>query len=322
MEKFSDIECLFTSDEEVGLIGASHLELELTSCKLLNLDGEEESDIYVGCAGGIDILASLSLEYLPLSKDEKIYEISVKNLAGGHSGVDIDKGIDSAIKVLAEELVRHDVKLLHVKAGEARNSIPKNAIAIIASKKEINTHNDSVKIKSIEYKREYIKDSPKIIKALDAFAQGVRAFDKEFMIPSISINLGVIGIEEGKLSIACAARAMKNEDLVRLANQTESFFQLAGFSTVQADSHGPWMPNAGEFATMVKEKMSKLYPHVALKAIHAGLECGILIQKQLHSIEAVAIGPTIRYPHSTREECDLSSVQRMAKVVEDIIEGL
>ena len=103
MEKFSDLECLFTNDEEVGLIGASNLELELASNRLLNLDGEEAKEIYVGCAGGMDIISKLSLNYLPLNSDEIVYEVSITDLPGGHSGVDIDKGIDSATKVLAKE---------------------------------------------------------------------------------------------------------------------------------------------------------------------------------------------------------------------------
>jgi len=322
MEKFDNLECLFTNDEEVGLIGASGLELELSSNRLLNLDGEEEREIYIGCAGGTDIVSKLILEYIPLDKDEKIYEIGIKDLVGGHSGVDIDKGIDSAIKILAAELEKHDFKLLHVEGGEVRNSISKKARAVVATCKEIELVNSALSVEKIEYKREYIKDGQKIVKALNAFAQGVRGFDKTLNIPSTSINLGVVSIDDGVLKIDCAARAMENKDLITLSSETESFFQLIGCETSQSDGHEPWVPNVGDFANVVKSEMSKVYDDASFCAIHAGLECGILMQRQSKKIEAVAIGPTIRFPHSLREECDLDSVERISKVVENIVRGL
>lgn len=322
MENFEDLECLFTNDEEVGLIGASELDLELSSDKLLNLDGEEEKEIYIGCAGGTDIVSKLTLEYLPLDKDEIIYEVSIRDLAGGHSGVDIDKGIDSAIKLLAEELVKHDLKLLHVEGGEVRNSISKNAKAIVATCKELKLFNSALSVQKIENRREYIRSGQSILKALNAFSQGVRGFDKSLNIPSISINLGVVQIKNGTLQIDCAARAMNNKDLISLSSETESFFQLIGCETSQSDGHEPWVPDVGDFANVVKKEMSKVYDDASFCAIHAGLECGILMQRQSKKIEAVAIGPTIRFPHSLREECDLGSVERISLVVKRIINGI
>jgi len=320
MENFDDLECLFTNDEEVGLIGAGNIELEISCDKLLNLDGEEEKDIYVGCAGGIDVISKLQLEYLPLDKNEFVYEVRIKDLIGGHSGVDIDKNIDSANKVLAKELLKFDLKLLHVEGGEFRNSIAKNAMAIVASSKEQAFKNSALHVKKLEGKTKYIKNGQNIIKAFNAFAQGVREFDKSFNIPSTSINLGVIRTKDGVLEVSCAARAMKNSDLENLADETESFFQLIGCSTIQSDAHTPWLPDIGKFANIVKDEMSKTYDDANFHAIHAGLECGILIEKQPKKIEAVAIGPTIRFPHSLREECDLGSVERISLVVKRIID--
>jgi len=322
MEKFDNLECLFTIDEEVGLIGAMNLELQIESDKLLNLDGEEESDIYIGCAGGTDILSNLSLEYSPLDSKEIIYEITAKNFPGGHSGIDIDKGVLSATKVLAEELVKHNIKLLHIEGGEFRNSISKNAKAVVSFDQELELHNKDLNINKIEFKREYIKNGKQIIKALHSFGQGVRAYDKELLIPSISINLGVVKIEDDILKIACAARAMKNNDLVRLSYETKSFFELIGCKTSLSDGHEPWVPDAGNFASLVKNNMLKIYDNAEFCAIHAGLECGLLMQRQSKKIEAVAIGPTIRYPHSLREECDLDSVNRICEVVENIIKEI
>lgn len=320
MEKYEDIECLFTNDEEVGLIGATNLELQIESSNLLNLDGEEAEEIYIGCAGGIDVVSTLALEYEALG-NEKIYEISVKDMPGGHSGVDIDKGIDSAIKVLIRELIEHDIKLLHLQGGEVRNSIPKNASAIIASLEDLCLNNNSLHVKQIDYKKDYIKDGDKILKTLNAFSQGVRGFDKKFDVPSTSINLGLIKTDKGKIQFDCAARSMKNEDLTILGNETKSLFELIGCEVVFSDIYMPWAPQIGNFAKKVQEKMSKVYQNAQFHAIHAGLECGILMQTQKKKIQAVAIGPTIRYPHSLREECDLDSVETIASVVYAIIEG-
>ncbi len=177
-------------------------------------------------------------------------------------------------------------------------------------------------IKRVEYKREYIKNGANIVKALHAFSQGVRGFDKSFNIPSISINLGVVCVDDGILKIYCSARAMKNEDLINLANETKSFFELIGCKTSQSNWHKPWLPNIGKFANMVKKEMLKVYGDVSFCTMHAGLESGVLIQRQSKKIEAITIGPTIRFPHSLREECDLDSVDRISLIVERIIDGI
>ncbi len=150
----------------------------------------------------------------------------------------------------------------------------------------------------------------------------MRGFDKNLNIPSTSINLGLVRINGGVLQIDCAARAMSNADLINLADETESFFQLIDCETSQSDGHEPWVPDVGDFANVVKQEMGKVYDDASFCAIHAGLECGILMQRQSKRIEAVAIGPTIRFPHSLREECDLGSVERISKVVENIVRGI
>ncbi|WP_458701548.1 Xaa-His dipeptidase [Sulfurospirillum sp. 1307] len=321
MEKYDDLECLFTNDEEVGLIGASNLEFQIQSDKLLNLDGEEEKDIYVGCAGGIDVVSKLKLEYETTNSDEKTYEVSISGLDGGHSGVDIDKNIPNAIKLLAGELVKHEVKLVFIEGGEFRNSIPKSAKAIVTCKEELHV-DESFSIKEIDSAEKYIKNGNLILKSLHAFASGIRAYDKEFMIPLVSVNLGVIRIEDESLKIDCSCRAMKDTDLITLAGEIESFFSLIGCETKQSDIYLPWIPNVGDFANIVKNNMNKIYKDANFKAIHAGLECGILIATQKKEIEAVSIGPTIRFPHSLREECDMNSVDRIASVVENILKEL
>lgn len=323
MEEYKDLECLFTADEEVGLIGASGFKMPLASSCLLNLDSEEEGEICIGCAGGVDVIATLKLDFLPLSSSEKIYEISACDFPGGHSGVDIDKKIPSAIKVLSRELGKHDVKLISIKGGERRNSIPKSATALVASKKAIKLFDKTLHVKIVEDLtcKEYISESGMIIKALNAFAQGVREWETSLGIPSMSINLGVLNQQEGILRIDCAARAMDDESLDILCDETLCFFKALGFTVKSEGRHGAWTPHIGSFAKKVQEIMQKEYKEVPFQAIHAGLECGVLCASQDKKIEAISIGPTIRHPHSLREECDLDSVERMAKIVKEIIKG-
>lgn len=324
MEENENLECLFTADEEVGLIGASHFEMQLKASRLLNLDSEEEGEVCIGCAGGVDVIATLDLQYEPLKSNDVLYEISAVDFPGGHSGVDIDKNIPSAIKVLARELARHPhVKLVFIEGGERRNSIPKSAIAIVASSEPIALYDERLHVKhaSSTKTRESLVNSAKIIKTLDAFAQGVREWNKDLGIPSVSINLGVLSYKDNVLRIDCAARAMDDDDLKQLAGESISFFEVAGFNAREEGFHAAWKPEIGAFSARVKMVMEKVYKEVPYKAIHAGLECGVLIASQKHAIEAVSIGPTIRYPHSLREECDLDSVEKISHILREIIKG-
>ena len=321
MEQHANLECLFTADEEVGLLGAMQFRMPLKASYLLNLDAEEEGEIYIGCAGGVDIIASLKLNFTPLSDEMYVYEISAFDFLGGHSGVDIDKKIPSAIKALAYELLSHDLVLISLTGGERRNAIPKSATAIVASKVPLHVKDERLHVTLLKNtgNRHSIEQSPMIIKALGAFAQGVRAWDRTLDIPSMSINLGIVSTFEGMLRVDCAARAMDDENLALLAHETMAYFKALGFDVAQEGWHGAWKPEIGAFAQSVQTAMHSVYAHVPFRAIHAGLECGELILRQAKKIEAVSIGPTIRYPHSLREECDRDSVMRTATVVQTLI---
>ena len=319
MQKYDDLECLFTADEEVGLIGASNLELEITAPNILNIDSEDEGAICIGCAGGSDVVSEKKVKFKKISKNDKIYKAVVEGLPGGHSGVDIDKNVPSSIKILARFLARHNCKLIDIKAGERRNSIARGGVAIFTCRDDLENE-EHIKVEQIEnnnYKK--IKNSQKIIKMLDAFSQGVRAWNKELGIPEDSANLGTVEVKDGVFQVVISLRAMDDKSMDRLEAQTESFFDLCGFSVTFPSRHDAWTPYIGDFSKKVKMIASKYIPDIKFEAIHAGLECGILIAKQKEPKEAVSIGPNIRFPHSTREECDLDSVEKITKVVEEII---
>jgi len=269
----------------------------------------------------VDVIASLKLHFEPLRESMHLYEIHAFDFLGGHSGVDIDKKIPSAIKALGYELLSQDVVLIALEGGERRNAIPKSATAIVASKTPLHVKDSRLHVKPLARGNytHFIAESNAIIKALGAFAQGIRDWDRTLDIPSVSINLGVMTNSEGVLRLDCAARAMDDENLAILADETTAFFKALGFAVTQEGWHGAWKPEVTPFALRVQEAMKSIYAHAPFKAIHAGLECGELISRQTQKIEAVSIGPTIRYPHSLREECDLKSVYNTASIVQKII---
>ncbi len=318
MQKYDNLELLFTNNEEVGLIGASNLDLEIESKNILNLDGEDEEEIYIGCAGGIDIVSAMEFDYRNGDDTLSVYRVATEGLRGGHSGVDIDKDIPSAIKVLSRFLLFNNCNLISFEGGERRNSIPQKAVALVEAK-ELFSKDETIRVEKLDTKHPVIVQSEKILKLLNAFPHGVRGYDKDLGVPSVSINLAKVSTYNNKLNIELSARAMNDEYMEIIAKETKSFFELAGMEVEFGGSHPAWKPNAGEFAYFVKNIMAKYLKNVDFKAIHAGLECGVLLDRQKSKKEALSIGPNIRFPHSLKEECELDSVKRIASIVEEIV---
>ena len=320
MDEGREIECLLTSDEEIGLIGANAVAFDLQSRFMLNLDSEEEGEVYIGCAGGVDIVASKQDSY---RKAEGVcYEVAVKGLMGGHSGVDIDKGIESAIKVLGEYLVTHHItQLASLYAGERRNAIASNAVAIVYSQ-EVLTSQGEVTVRRLLERPLILSEGHRVIEMIANFKQGVHAYNHTMEIPEVSINLAIITTDEqGGISVESSARAMSAEGLAHLFDETVAFFESYGLEVSLEDKYPAWRPDISAFTHLVSEEMQEVFGSSRLKAIHAGLECGVIAQKY-PQITFASIGPTIRYPHSTREAVKLDSVERTFSVVERIIKRL
>ncbi|MDQ7084323.1 MAG: hypothetical protein Q9M36_05055 [Sulfurovum sp.] len=287
---------------------------------MLNLDSEDEAEVYIGCAGGVDITATLKDTYTQGKGD--CYEIAVKGLVGGHSGVDIDKGIDSAIKVLAQYLSQNNItQLASIYAGERRNSIPANAVAIIRTTNPLENDNE-VQVRLLKEKPKVFSKSSQIIEMLDTFKHGVHLYNDTLNIPDTSINLAIITADEkGGLKVETSARAMDSASLEKLSCETLAFFDSYGFETKLEDKYPAWKPDISDFTTLVDTAMKQEFGSSKLMAIHAGLECGVIAKIYPH-IKFASIGPTIRYPHSTREEVDLLSVERTYAVLLRVIEEM
>lgn len=324
MERSVELEFLFTADEEVGLIGAGALNFPLYSSYMLNLDFEDEAEVCIGCAGGADIVARKKV--LQVAGSGTCYEVSVKGLAGGHSGVDIDKGIPSAIKLLGEYLYDKGVtQIASFHGGERGNSIPANAVAIVCSE-EVLEDEGGINVRTLGTKPLVYQEGERLVEMIHRFRHGVRIENETLGIPHSSINLAIITADaEGQLQIETSARAMEMGALSQITEETVGFFRGYGLDTVVKDKYPAWKPEINGFTALVGAHMQAVFGKNRTVAIHAGLECGILSQKY-PDIRFASIGPTIRYPHSTREMVNLKSVKDtyavLSRIVSDIELGV
>ncbi len=317
MDEGEELEFLITSDEEIGLIGANEVAFDLKATMMLNLDSEDEAEVYIGCAGGADITAFKQDNYKKGEGD--CYEVAVKGLVGGHSGVDIDKGIPSAIKILGSYLYENRVtQLASMYAGERRNSIPANAVAIVRSKTLLESQ-ENVTVSKLKEAPEVLKEGEQLIALINSFKHGVRVQNEKLGIPDVSINLAIITSDEkGGLKIETSARAMGADALEDLTEETVKMFEDYGFSVKVEDKYPAWKPDVSAFTNLVSDEMKAVFGKTKMMAIHAGLECGVIAEKY-SMIQFASIGPTIRYPHSTREMVNVDSVEKTFEVLQGVI---
>jgi dipeptidase D len=248
--------------------------------------------------------------------------VAVKGLVGGHSGVDIDKNIPSAIKVLGSYLKAEGItELVSLYAGERRNSLPANAVAIVRSDAPLKGEGD-VTVRTLNESPDILKEGQKIIDLIDRFKHGVHRMNETLGIPDVSINLAIISADEkGGMTIETSARAMDMDSLDALTAETVAFFETYGFETKVEDKYPAWKPDVTAFTTLVDEKMREVFGQSRLMAIHAVLECGVISEKY-PQMKFASIGPTIHYPHSTREMVKLDSVEKTFVVLDRVIQSV
>ena len=322
MQEKKPVSCLFTSDEEVGLIGAQGLELRIKEQWMLNLDTEEEGYVYIGCAGGADVVCTQPVKRVEIHEEVHSYEVVVDDLPGGHSGVDIHKNIPSALKKLAAFLVHIPHYLIEIEGGERRNSIAKKAKAVISVPLGVivDSSHENIQINRLETPRlDMLDKGHKISEMIHAFAQGVRSINNELNIVQNSINLALVNMHENKIKISLSARSMDSEELLALVDETLCFFRAFDFSAKSEGMYPAWKPEINVFSKKVQGICQRHFAQVDFMAIHAGLECAIL-KKYAPHLEIASIGPNIHDPHSSRESVELASVQRVFSALLDIVE--
>lgn len=318
-----NLECLFTNDEEVGLLGAGALDLEVQSPYLLNLDSEDEGIVYVGCAGGFELKASMKKEYKQIPDGYEIFEATLCGLPGGHSGIQINEQIPNAITVLARILLENDALLIDFNGGERMNSIPTCAKATIAVPEGVKIDAQRVKIDKISHNfSHYLCNSKQILNFLCAFPHGVLGWDESLNVPLKSTNLARFYAKNEYLHVEIFSRAMDDDRLKELKLAQESLLDLCGFTIHYHHQNAPWAPKPSHFAQKVKEEAQAIWGETNLGAIHAGLEPGLLAQKLPNLREACSIGPKIEAPHTIKERCEIASVGRVATIVTRLIKRM
>jgi dipeptidase D len=344
------LECLFTVDEETGLTGAFALKQNFLSGELLiNLDSEDDGEIFVGCAGGIDTVAILTYETEKTPENYFGFTISVKGFQGGHSGDDIDKGLGNANKILNRFLWIlnnvMDLRLNSFDGGNLRNAIPREAVAIACvpfSEKEnirvLFNHyvNDlEIEIGDVEPNMKLTleseslpecvlvkKSSNALINVLYACPHGVIAMSRDMPgLVETSNNLASVKMKANQtIEITTSQRSSVESSKHDIKQQIEAVFTLAGAAVSHGDGYPGWKPNLkSEILKVATDSYVKLYKdQPKVRAIHAGLECGLFLEKYPF-LDMISIGPTMKGVHSPDERLSISATQKCWEWLTDIL---
>lgn len=347
------LECLFTRDEETGLTGAFGLEAGFMSGEyLINLDSEDEGQIFVSCAGGINTTATFNFEREMAPEGHFFLEASVKGLIGGHSGDDIEKKRANAIKILARFLYmqqeKMDLRLAQWNSGKMHNAITRDGKVVFAvpfDKKDDVKVDWNVFTKEVEDEY-HVTDtnmvwslesadaqavmpksvSKNLILALQALDNGVFAMcqDKalEWMVETSS-NVASVQSERSKVVVVSSQRSNVMSNLRNMANTVKATFQLAGAEVVQNDGYPAWKMNPdSKLVKITVDAYKKLFgKEPTVKGIHAGLECGLFSEKY-PDLDMVSFGPTLRFVHTPGERLRIPTVRMVWDHLLEILKNI
>jgi dipeptidase D len=332
------LECLFTVDEETGLTGASALQAGfLTGKILLNLDSEDEGEIFIGCAGGKGTKAEFVYQATPTPSHRDYFRIDVKGLKGGHSGCDINLGLGNANKILVR-ILNHlikdtDLTLCHFDGGNLHNAIPREAYAVIGLPQDakegfityINRftaeienefkHTDpkvQIEVQSVDRPDKSIdpQTALALILSIEACPHGVLSMSHDIEgLVETSTNLASVKTLPGSIVIGTSQRSSVESRKKDASNQVAAVFQLAGAKVEQGEGYPGWAPNPDSPVLKVaRETYMKLYnKEPKIMAIHAGLECGLFLEKYPY-LDMISFGPTLRDVHSPNERILIPTV--------------
>lgn len=346
------LELLFTIDEETGLTGAAGLDASLLQGRrLLNLDTEEEGAIYVGCAGGGDSSLTLPLTWVDSPRDAVAFKLALRGLRGGHSGVDIHLQRGNAIRLLARILDAagrgSTLYLADVHGGNMRNAIPREATAtLVMAETDAAGFRDRARAELADVASAFAAADPgmtldfddvdapdrvtdeqaswKVLHLLHALPHGVDAMSLD--IPDLvetSTNLAVVRIEEDRLEVRTSTRSSVASELRALRARIRAIAHLAGADIQQDDAYPGWKPDLDSAILAVVRQVyaEHLGRDPAVKAVHAGLETGIIGEK-VPGMDMVSIGPQIEFPHSPDERVHIPSVAEFHTLLTRTLERL
>lgn len=343
------IEALFTLDEETGLNGAQALKPGFVKSKImLNMDSEEDGALYIGCAGG----QSTHIKFTFTEKkpaDGTSYKVTVKGLKGGHSGLDIAQGKGNAIKMMARVLWEANKKtaidISQIEGGSKHNAIPRECFAEVVTPNSSEFENTIMEFNSI-LRNEYASVEPdlniscekisnlktimdseskeKLLHALYSAPHGVIRMSPD--IPGLvqtSTNLATIKFEKNTIALITSQRSSAESEKFDASNKVYCLFKLAGAEVTFSDGYPGWNPNINsEILSLMKNEITQLFgKEPEVKAIHAGLECGIIMEK-FPGMDTISFGPTITGAHSPDEKVNIETVGKFWKLLLSTLEKI
>ncbi len=350
------LELLCTIDEETGLTGAKELDPSIVSGRImLNLDSEEDGAVYIGCAGGADSIAMLKTARRTASLGSVPVKVSVSGLRGGHSGLNIIENRGNAIKLTTRVLLAAieegiELDLVSIDGGDKHNAIPREAFAVCRiDKSRIGALETVAEACAKDFREEFGASDPdlavtvdelddddtrrsvlnvhardRLLRVLDGITHGVLSMSRE--VPGLvetSNNLAVVKNHGDHAEINVSYRSSVMPALFAVRRQMDSIFRQAGAEVHVEDAYPGWKPNP---SSPIVQKTCEVYEKLfgekpEIKALHAGLECGLLIEK-VPGMDVVSIGPQIENAHSPEEKVQISSVQKFYKHLAAILEDL
>ena len=346
--KHPALEALFTIDEETGMTGAIGLEAGYLDGEiLLNLDTEDDDEIGVGCAGGIDITAKKTYKTIALPNKAYAYKITVKGLQGGHSGMDIHRGFGNANKMMNRILfaLKEVALIAEIDGGSLRNAIPRESNAIIVCENEdemgeiYNVISSEIKVEYATIEKDLViqltnvdlpentmntNDQLDLLKAVYTTHNGVFRMSPDIKdLVETSNNVARIIVKDGEIKIGCLTRSSIESGKMDLAYHIQSGFDLAGFNVVMDGSYPGWKPNPD---SAILKVLSSIYENrfkekATVLACHAGLECGIL-GTHYPKMDMISFGPNIRGAHSPDERASISSVEKYWGYLMEVLENI
>ncbi len=348
-----ELECLFTVDEETGLTGAFAIEPDFLKGRiLLNLDSEDEGELFIGCAGGMDTVATFNFRTRPVPYKSYAFKIEVKGLRGGHSGDDIHKGYGNANKILNRFLWnagnQFNMRLSTFDGGNLRNAIPREAFAIvtvkekyvIAFEKYYSNYCKTIfrEYKGVEKKLSFdlnkcdlprnvlkMKDQHDLLNAIYACPNGVIAMSHDLPgLVETSTNLASVKFHEGNIiEVVTSQRSSMDSSKTDIADMVGTVFNLGKAHIQHSDGYPGWNPNTeSEILKITEASYERLFHKKPIvRAIHAGLECGLFLEK-FPGMDMVSFGPTLRNVHSPDEKISIVTVEKFWDHLLDVLKNI
>lgn len=346
------VEALFTVDEETGMTGAFGLKAGLLKGDILiNMDSEDEGELYVGCAGGIDVSASKTYAEEAIPDGHTAYEVSVLGLKGGHSGMDIPLGRANANKLLFRCLMQAEadvhIRLANAGGGDLRNAIPRESKAVVIVAQDMTDKFETLIGATQEiYRKEFAETEPdlslvcrktdppagvvplkeqyKMIRAVFACPNGVERMSRSMEgLVETSNNLAIVRLGNGKFEALSLTRSSVDSAKEATAWKIAGVFQLIGADVALTGEYPGWKPNMDSpILKVCQEVYRKEFGKTPeIKAIHAGLECGLL-GGVYPNLDMISFGPTIRFPHSPDEKVEISTVKKFWEFLVAILKAV